>query len=328
VFSRGRGVKTMIDPAEDFAQAIEDMTGYRPKETILPGRMYRFSTSSKRSDTAGWCKLFLDDRTGVYGDHRTGLSSVWVAKSTKPPTLAERQQRADELSLARAKAAARQSEEWALAAARNAETWALACPVRAGDPVAKYLENRGLRLNCWPEALRYHSHLPYFDGDRSLGRYPAMLGAVTDATGQLVSVHRTYLTRDGHKADLPVVKKLAGCSARLAGCSVKLYPPAFVHGVPSIGVAEGIETALACFMASEVPTMSAISAHGLSYYQWPQEVKNLMIYADNDVSQVGQRAAETLAQRARKAGLAEQVLTPPSSDIDWADVWSALVKAI
>ena len=318
----------MVDAAEDFAQVIEAMTGFRPEGTIMPGRMQRFHTSPRRSDTAGWCKLFLDGQAGVYGDHRTGLSSMWAAKSTRPPTLAQRQQRADELNLARAEAAAIQSAQWALAAPRNAETWRLASPVKPGDPVARYLEGRGIHLDCWPEALRYCSHLSYFDGDTFMGLHPAMLGAVTDANGQLVSVHRTYLTRDGHKADLPVIKKLTGCSARLTGCSVKLFPSALDHGKLSIGVAEGIETALACFAAWNMPMVSAISAQGLASYQWPQEVTNIIIHADNDISQVGQRAAQTLAQRARKAGLAEQVVTPPQSGTDWADVWAGLAEAV
>ena len=50
----------MVDTPEDFVQTIEDVTGYRPNETIVPNRMYRFSTSLRRGDTAGWCKLFLD----------------------------------------------------------------------------------------------------------------------------------------------------------------------------------------------------------------------------------------------------------------------------
>jgi putative DNA primase/helicase len=311
----------MVDVAEDFAQAIEALTGYRPKETVLPGQMCRFSTSPKASDKAGWCKLFLDGRAGVYGDHRTGLSGVWAAKSTKPPTLAQRQQNATELRLARDDAAATQAVHWAIAASRNAELWAQGVPITVGDPVAQYLESRGIHLDSWPEALRYHSVLDYWHDGRLMGRHPAMLGAVTDATGKLVSVHRTYLTKDGRKADLPIVKKLTGCSARLAGCSIKLYQPARIQGLEYIGVAEGIETALACFAASGTPTVSAISAQGMERYQWPEGVKNLIIYADNDLSQVGQRAADGLARRASKAELPVRVLTPPHAGTDWADVW-------
>ena len=312
----------MVDAAEDFAQTIEAVTGYRPMETIVPDRMYRFSTSPRRSDTAGWCKLFLDGRAGVYGDHRNGSSGVWAAKFTKPPTLTQRQQRVTELQLARDEAAAVQSDQWALAAVKNAEMWAQGSPITVGDPVALYLETRGIHLDIWPEALRYHSGLDYWDGSRLMGWHPAMLGAVTDATGQLVSVHRTHLARDGRKADLPVVKKLTRCSARLAGCSIKLYQPARIDGLEYIGVAEGIETALACFAASGMPTVSAISAQGMERYQWPGGVNNLFVYADNDISEVGQRAAAALARRARKAALEVRVLTPQHVGTDWADVWS------
>ena len=315
--------KVMIDGADDFVQTIEFMTGFRPWETIVPEQMHRFSTSPKRSDSAGWCKLFLGGKTGVYGDHRTGLSGVWAAKLTKPPTLAQRQKSASELQLARSEAAAVQSEKWSLAAARNAATWAQGSPVTAGDPVARYLEARGIHLDTWPEALRYCPSLDYWHDGRLMGRHPAILGAVTDATGQLISVHRTYLTTNGRKADLPIIKKLTGCSAWLVGCSVKLYQPALIQGLESVGVAEGIETALACFAASGTPTVSAISAQGMERYQWPKSVKNLIVYADNDLNQVGQRAADGLARRASKAQLVSRVLTPPQVGTDWADVWAA-----
>lgn len=316
----------MLDAAEDFAQTIEAVMGYRPKQTILPGPMHRFSTSRKAGDTAGWCKLFTDGLAGVYGNHRTGMSSLWTAKLTHPPTLAQRQQRACELQLAKQEAAAAQSAQWALAASNNASTWALGDPIARGGPAARYLESRGIHLDAWPEALRYCSGLDYWHEGRFVGWHPVMLGAVTNAAGQLVSVHRTHLTKDGRKADLPVVKKLTGCSARLAGCSIKLYPPVLMEAAQTLGVAEGIETALACFAASGTPTVAALSAHGMARYEWPQEVKNLIIYADHDASQVGQRAAATLAQRAAQAGLTQRVLTPPVPDTDWADVWAANSK--
>ena len=316
----------MFDATENFVQTIEAEMGFRPTVMIVPDRMYRFSTSQKCSHTAGWCKLFSDGRAGVYGDHRTGLSGIWISKFNSVPTLAQRQQRADELKASRAEAATMQSARWALAATKNVELWAHSNPVKPGDSVNRYLEGRGLRVDSLPEALRYHAHLAYFDGNKFMGYHPAMLGAVTDKAGQLVSVHRTYLTLDGHKANLPTVKKLTGCSAPLAGCSVKLYPPALFKGLTSIGIAEGIETALACIWATGTPTVSAVSAQGLARYQWPQEVRNLIIFADNDMSQVGQRAAEMLAKRVRKAGLAEQVLVPTEPGTDWADVYGACAE--
>ena len=65
----------MVDAAEDFAQTIEALTGSRPKKTVLPGQLCRFSASPKASDQAGWCKLFLDGRAGVQHD-RSGRDNA------------------------------------------------------------------------------------------------------------------------------------------------------------------------------------------------------------------------------------------------------------
>lgn len=318
----------MVDAAEEFGQTMEAVIGYRPKKTIVPGQLCSFSTSAQSSDTQGWCVLFLNGKAGVYGDQRTGLSSVWLAQLPSLATLTQRQQYADELHSARAEAANMQAVQQALEIAKHLETWQLACPIKAGDPVAKYLENQGLRLDNWPKSLRYHSNLDYWEEDQFTGYHPAMLAEVTDVDGCIVGLHQTYLTLDGRKADVPVVKKLTGRSTQLlTGCSVKLYPPALIKGVKSIGVAESIETALACFMASDVPTVAAISAEGLARYQWPWEVRNLIIYADNDLSKIGQGAAKTLAQRAKNVGLANQVLTPSQPGTSWADEWALWLRS-
>lgn len=316
----------MHEANDNFRQAIQAALGNAP-ELIEVGQIHRFRTSTRAGDRAGWCKLFLNGAAGVFGDFRTGFTSVWSTKLTKPLSLAQRQQRASELRLARIEAAAVQSQKWARAAVRNVAMWEKGLPITAGDPVARYLETRGIHLAAWPETLRYHSSLDYWHDGRMMGRFDAMLGAVTDAEGQLVSVHRTYLTKVGCKADLPIVKKLTGCSSRLSGCSIKLHQPARILGLNTIGVAEGIETALACFAASGTPTVSAICAQGMERYQWPDGVKNLIVFADNDFTHVGQRAADALARRARKAELIARVLTPPQARTDWADVWSAGVEA-
>ena len=68
-----------------------------------------------------------------------------------------------------------------------------------------------------------------------------MVGAVSNAAGQLVGLHRTYLTTGGRKADVEVVKKLTAVSARLAGCTIKLFEPDYIKGALTLGVAEGID---------------------------------------------------------------------------------------
>lgn len=317
----------MREAIDNFRQAIKAVLGNAPEE-IEPGKMQRFSTAARASDAAGWCRMFTDGGAGVFGDFRTGVSSLWSAEFTKPPTLSQRQQYVAELQLARSEAAAAQAVKWALAADSNATLWAQASPIAANDPVVSYLDRRGIQLRDWPQALRHHPDLSYWHEGQCIGRFPAMLGAVTDAAGELVCLHRTYLTADGRKAEVPTVKKLTACAARLAGASVKLCQPAPTVGGMTIGVAEGIETALACFAASGIPTMSAISAHGMEQYQWPLDVKSLIVFADNDVSQVGQRAAAALRRRANAGGLDVRVLTPPQAGADWADVWVSRAEVI
>ena len=311
----------------DFLITVQSMLGLAPPE-IEPGKLQRFSTSGRRSDISGWCLLFLDGRAGVFGDFRSGFSGLWSAKDDKPPTLAQRQQRFEEMRQARAEAAAAQAIQWSRAVGRNAAIWAQAMPLSAEDPVMRYLAGRDIHLQFLTQALRYHAALEYWHMGQCIGRFPAMLGAVTDPSGKMVSLHRTYLNHDGRKADVEIVKKLTGASAPLAGCSIKLDSPKNVMGIPAIGVAEGIETALACTAASGIPTVSAISAGGLERYQWPGSVQSLMVFADNDATQVGQKAAAALARRARSRGLAVKVLIPPEVGADWADVWATQKEGI
>jgi putative DNA primase/helicase len=315
----------MNNNTDPFRSAME-ADGLVPPDIIEPGKLHRFPTNGRKADSSGWCRQFLDGRAGVYGDFRTGLSTHWFGRETKPPTLAMRQQRAVEIEQIRAETANAQSIQWARAGAMNTTLWAQALPIHASDPVARYLAGRSIHLPLWPSALRFHPGLDYWQDGQCLGRFPAMLGEVTDVVGKRVSLHRTYLTQGGRKADVDVVKKLTAASARLIGCSVKLFCPAIIKGRLTIAVAEGIETALACSAASGTPTVSAISAQGMERYYLPNGVERLIVFADNDISQVGQRAAAGLARRAKCPGTTVRVLTPSDAATDWADVWAAQAR--
>ena len=310
---------------ENFRAAMVNH-GLIPPNYIEPGKMHRFPTNGRKSDSSGWCRLYLDGKAGVFGDFRQGLTCHWSDRDTKPPTLALRQQRALELKKAQAEAANVQAIQWARADATNTTIWNQAIPISADDPVARYLAGRGLHLESWPSALRYHSGLEYWQDGNCVGRFPAMLGEVTDAHGKRVSLHRTYLTHDGQKAPVDVVKKLTAASSRLSGACIRLGESKVIKNKLTMGVAEGIETALACMAASGTPIVSAVSAQGMAHLKVPDGVERLLIYADNDLNGVGQLAARLLTRRARGAGLAVKVWTAPDSGTDWADVWAAQAK--
>ncbi|MCG3189301.1 MAG: hypothetical protein LKCHEGNO_01621 [Burkholderiaceae bacterium] len=304
------------DPIRSFRAAIAVTLGYAP-EVIEPGRLMRFATSSRRSDTAGWCKLFADLRGGVFGDHRAGISETWNAIDSAATTRAQRAELARQVAAASVERERQQRDQWAENAKRIARLWAECVPLVPGDPVTLYLKRRGL-AGVWPlpACLRLHRALPYWDGNDRVGTFPSMVAPLVAPDGRIVALHRTYLTTDGRKADVRSAKKLTATAGPLTGACIPLLEPA--RGV--IGIAEGIETALAAWLASGVSTAAAYSAGNLAAYRWPAGVRQLVIFADAD--RAGGRAADELEARAIRAGLRCNVLTPSDEGADWCDVWA------
>ena len=138
-----------------------------------------------------------------------------------------------------------------------------------------------------------------------------------------VTVHRTYLTADGRKAPVAEPKKLMGYPGhRLVGGAIRLSAPG-----PVLGVAEGIETALAVHLRTGMPVWSAVSAGLLARLEPPAGTSLVVIWADRDRSGAGEAAALSLRERLLGRGIAVAVHLPPgpipagAKGIDWADVW-------
>lgn len=189
------------------------------------------------------------------------------------------------------------------------EVWTASRPVTKGDPVWRYLNNR-LDLDVIPSDLRFHPALLHSDG----GKHPAMLALMRYPSGEAASIHRTYLTHDGHKAAVSEAKKfMAG--KPLQTSSVRLGTAGL-----SLGIAEGIETALAASRLFMEPVWAATNATLLEAWIPPAGVKRVFIAGDNDSSFTGQAAAYVLARRLVREGYEVEVRIPGVQDADWADV--------
>ncbi len=184
-------------------------------------------------------------------------------------------------------------------------------PIERDDDACRYLAGRGLRLYDLPESVRLHPGMSYWDGGAVLGRFATMLATVTDATGRAVSMHRTYL-QDARKAPVPEPKKLMEGLA-LAGAAIRLTPVS-----RTLGIAEGIETALAAAELFEAPTWSCISTSGIESFEPPKGVEHIIVFADNDRNFAGQAAAYRAAHRLALKGYEVEVCIPPA-DGDWLD---------
>ena len=218
----------MHDALQAFRAAILAALGHAP-EVIEPGRFHRFGTSERRGDSAGWCKLFEDLRGGVFGCYRQGISEAWCVADRATMTREQRAELARQVMAATAEREAAQRQQWTENAQRIAQVWAQCAPLLPGDPVTLYLKRRGFG-GVWPlpKVLRYHRALPYWHGTDKLGTFPAMVAPIIAPEGRTVALHRTYLTADGRKADVPSPKKLTGAAGPLAGACIPLHKPA--HG--------------------------------------------------------------------------------------------------
>jgi putative DNA primase/helicase len=200
------------------------------------------------------------------------------------------------------------------------KVWSRAARVERGDVVDRWLRSRGVGMDVYPDCLHASDDEPYIDDDGEVLRHPAMIALISRADGKPVAVHRTYLAPDGlSKAPVVNPRKTAG---RFGPCpTIRLAPPG-----PTLGIAEGIETALAAMKLFAVPTWSVLSTYGIETFEPPAIVKNLIIFADHDISGAGQRAAEALATRL--AGkISVEVQIPQQPDTDWNDVLQEEIKS-
>ncbi|WP_341744816.1 DUF7146 domain-containing protein [Azonexus hydrophilus] len=210
-------------------------------------------------------------------------------------------------------------------------------PVTKGDPVWKYLRNtRMLDLPRMPLGIRFHPGLEYWHVNGQddlllpnheegklvkLGVYPAMVAIVRAPDGRPVCLHRTFLTPDGRKADVPKAKKLMK-SLGIEGGAIRLSNP---QGT-ILGVAEGIESALAASVMTGQSVWAAVSATILKKFVVPQEVEHLVIFADNDKPdekgrRAGQEAAKFLHDRVVESGKKCSIITPSIPGTDMWDVY-------
>lgn len=195
-----------------------------------------------------------------------------------------------------------------------ASIWVRAQKLTGSDPASWYLKRRGLGMEEWPASLRWLPKFPYHHDDKSKTEHPVMLAMFVSPDRNAHTIQYTYLDGSGRKADLPKPRKLAPAKIP-AGGAVRLAPSA-----ETMGIAEGVETALAASKLHDVPVWSALSAGGLIKWQPPATAKHIIVFGDNDHTAAGQAAAWSLVHRLRIMGLSAEARIPETTNTDWNDV--------
>jgi putative DNA primase/helicase len=186
--------------------------------------------------------------------------------------------------------------------------WRRAEPIEQGSAVAKYLLDRCSIRESYPVELRELAN-----------GIPEMIAMVSDGAGNPVTLHRTFLTWEGTKANN------VGRSARKLmpgplpeSVAIRLSLPEDEEVPTVLGVAEGIETALSVRQMFRVQCWSLINSVMMAKWNPPEGVEKVIICGDNDKNFAGQAAAYKLANR-----LADKVAVLvwiPDQVGDWNDV--------
>ncbi|EOC0702415.1 toprim domain-containing protein [Salmonella enterica subsp. enterica serovar Kokomlemle] len=157
-------------------------------------------------------------------------------------------------------------------------------PPLQGTSGEAYLQRRGI-LEL-PE-----SGIGFCDKQTCNGReYQALYSLATDDRGALCYLHRTLLDGD-RKADVVAAKKLMALQEssylEYAGSvAIRMFPPA-----ATLGIAEGIETALSCRQIYRCNVWSLMNTSFMEKFIAPPGVNHLVIFADNDPHGAGLAAA-------------------------------------
>jgi len=153
-------------------------------------------------------------------------------------------------------------------------------------PGAGYLRQRG--INKLPtDAIKF------CESQRHAGRvYHALYALATDDKGELCYLHRTLLEGEqkaplGESAKRQKSLQEDNYLEYARSVAIRMFPVS-----STLGIAEGIETALSCYQIYGVNTWAVMNSNFMKKFRAPAGVKHLIIFADMDKhSATGQAAA-------------------------------------
>lgn len=203
-----------------------------------------------------------------------------------------------------------------------AHIWDNATGLNGFDPVSKYLVSRGIKLREPPKSIRWHKSLAFVHKDGTRTKHHAMVAKYVSPDTEKFTLHYTYLDDCGRKAVTECGSRKNAQAPIPKGGAVRL-----AYSSETMGIAEGIETALSAQILYGVPVWSALSAGSLTAFEPPKTCKSLIVFGDCDESYTGQSAAYALAHRLRITGLHVDVRMPPDMGVDFNDMLKTGIAA-
>jgi len=184
----------------------------------------------------------------------------------------------------------------------------------SGTCAESYLRHRGITALRDISSLRFHPRCYYRPNlTAQTETWPALIASVTDLDGTITGAHRTWLDPKGF-SDATLGRAPIDTPRRAMG---SLLGNAVRFGVAQdvMAAGEGIETMLSLkTVLPEMPMAAALSAAHLAAILFPASLRRLYIARDDDPA--GDRAVETLVERAHEAGIEAIPLSPQVGDFN------------
>lgn len=197
-----------------------------------------------------------------------------------------------------------------------------------GTPGETYLRNRGITmpLEFLQDRVLYSPELYYAETPKNKGDKPItkkLQGLCTKVyckKRKLLTLHRTFLTKDGRKAPVSGNKMMFASTRTPTGGCAPLDLPVDTPFGKLIGVCEGLETGLSVRQATGCPMWIGIADKLMERVNC-QGVDVVLIWADKDLNQAGEKAAERMQQRLASQGIHSVIYTPEvEGKADWNDI--------
>jgi hypothetical protein len=182
-----------------------------------------------------------------------------------------------------------------------------------GTLAETYLRKRAITILSGTTSLRFHPRCYYREDEHAPTEiWPAIIAAVTDLSGDLTGVQRTWLDPSGWgKANVSTPRRAMG---HLLGHAVRLGQTTG-NACDAMAAGEGIETMLSLrSILTTLPMTAALSSAHLAALQFPPALRRL--YIARDLDPAGHSATERLADRAHDAGIEALVLSSRCGDFN------------
>ena len=204
---------------------------------------------------------------------------------------------------------------------------------RQALPAQRYFARRGLsKLTSLGKEILFHPNLVSWKTEKSNeknsedvfikeGYFPAIVSIVRNVKGEVLNIHRTYITEDGYKAEIQSPRKMGKeiISLPVTGGAVQISPPAKI-----MAVAEGLETTLAVLEGTGLAVNCVVNTSLMKSWMPTVGTRCVIIFADHDKNNAGVVAAQVLYDKLIKLGYICYIALPQDEDdlenVDWANV--------